>query len=236
MKKLLAITTITVLSTLLGFGVLYLYGRSLWHPILVKRQGGQSVDDVTTAIKAKKPHLSTLTKGLHLTIVAFKSDRLMEVHYGGVKIGEYPILAASGTIGPKLKEGDRQVPEGFYGVDVLNPNSSYHLSLRVTYPNQTDIERSRAKGISDYGGDIYIHGKSVSIGCLAIGDEAIEDVFFIAYLAGLGNISVIIAPSKSPIGAAHPDTARLYRAIYEKIEAFTSTQHDDLHETAPPGH
>lgn len=91
------------------------------------------------------------------------------------------MLAASGGPGPKLREGDLQVPEGVYRLTAFNPNSSYHLSLRVDYPNAEDrAAEDRAVARSDrrtsLGGDIFIHGKAVSIGCLAIGDPGIEEL------------------------------------------------------------
>ena len=73
-------------------------------------------------------------------------------------------------------EGDKQVPEGFYRIELLNPNSRYHLSLRVNYPNADDIERAREdrRDLLNLGGDIMIHGGAESIGCIAIGNPAIE--------------------------------------------------------------
>ncbi|MCK5708625.1 MAG: hypothetical protein KAI43_13335 [Candidatus Aureabacteria bacterium] len=109
-------------------------------------------------------------------------------------IRSYPILAASGKIGPKLKEGDLQVPEGIYKVESLNPNSSFHLSLKINYPNSFDKEIASKEGRSNLGGDIFIHGNAVSIGCLAIGDEAAEDFFVLATEAGIDNIKVILSP------------------------------------------
>jgi murein L,D-transpeptidase YafK len=106
----------------------------------------------------------------------------------------YPILAASGTSGPKLNEGDRQVPEGLYKIESLNPNSRFHLALRVNYPNDADKEHGRRDGRSKLGGDIMIHGGAASIGCLAMGDPAAEDLFVVAAETGIKNISVILAP------------------------------------------
>ncbi len=89
----------------------------------------------------------------------------------------YPVLAASGVPGPKRKEGDLQVPEGFYRIDHFNPESRFHLSLRINYPNAAD------RLVADPqrpGSDIYIHGGAQSIGCLPIGDPGIEELFLIA--------------------------------------------------------
>lgn len=85
----------------------------------------------------------------------------------------YPILAQSGDLGPKTAEGDEQVPEGFYAVTPrgMNPCSSYHLSFNIGYPNAYDTALGRT------GSLIMIHGKDCSIGCLAMGDEAIEEIY-----------------------------------------------------------
>jgi murein L,D-transpeptidase YafK len=106
----------------------------------------------------------------------------------------YPILAASGTAGPKLREGDNQVPEGIYQIESLNPNSAYHVSLRLNYPNAFDREQARNDGRTQLGGDIMIHGKAVSIGCVAIGDPAAEDIFTLAHDTGVKNITAVCTP------------------------------------------
>lgn len=110
-------------------------------------------------------------------------------------IREYPILAASGGPGPKLREGDRQVPEGVYGIELLNPNSRFHLSLRVDYPNELDRTQAAAENRTNLGGDIMIHGGAASIGCLAMGDPAIEELFVLAADVGIKKITVLIAPT-----------------------------------------
>ncbi len=92
-------------------------------------------------------------------------------------VAEYPVLFSSGHSGPKRREGDRQVPEGFYRIDRFNPESDFHLSLGLDYPNESD------RLLSDHehpGSDIFIHGKAASIGCLPIGDAAIEQLYLLA--------------------------------------------------------
>jgi hypothetical protein len=106
----------------------------------------------------------------------------------------YPVLAASGGPGPKLREGDLQVPEGLYGVEFLNANSRYHVSLRVSYPNAFDRARGAEDNRTQLGGDIMIHGRAVSVGCLAMGDPAAEELFTLAAAVGRENIRVILAP------------------------------------------
>lgn len=85
----------------------------------------------------------------------------------------YPIAAWSGKLGPKEKEGDRQTPEGFYEVEPsgLNPRSNYHLSFNIGYPNAYDRSLNRT------GSFIMVHGRDVSIGCLAMTDSGIEEIY-----------------------------------------------------------
>lgn len=133
-------------------------------------------------------------------LVAIKDEKLLELHVKTASgawqfVHRYPVLAASGTSGPKLKQGDRQVPEGIYAISFLNPNSKYHVSMRVDYPNAFDREMASRDGRKDLGGDIMIHGKAVSIGCLAIGDEAAEELFVLAHQTGLAHIKLVIAPT-----------------------------------------
>ncbi len=133
-----------------------------------------------------------------IIILAFKVEQKLQV-YGKNSddvrlIKEYPFTAYSGDLGPKLKEGDRQIPEGVYKIAYLNPNSSYHLSLKVDYPNSFDKSKTSFNDISKMGGDIFIHGKAVTIGCIPIGDEAIEEVFLLAKKAYNNPIQVIISP------------------------------------------
>ena len=167
--------------------------------------------------------------------VAIKDEKRLEVWCsadGGswTHVKTHPILAASGTAGPKLKEGDRQVPEGIYRVLGLNPNSSYHLSMKLDYPNAFDHEMARKEGRTDLGGDIFIHGRAASIGCLAMGDPAIEELFLLAHDAGIRNIRVIIAPydfrKRSETTEIPPGAPKwvpeLYRRIRRAMVPFTT--------------
>jgi murein L,D-transpeptidase YafK len=111
-------------------------------------------------------------------------------------VATYPILASSGTPGPKRREGDKQVPEGFYEIDRFNPQSSFYLSLGLNYPNASDLVLSdREKP----GSDIFIHGSDVSIGCAPLGDDAIEEVYLAALDArehGQKEIQVHVFPDR----------------------------------------
>jgi murein L,D-transpeptidase YafK len=114
---------------------------------------------------------------------SFKEEKRIELWAG--KAGEslvlvktYPVCAASGTLGPKRKEGDLQVPEGLYEISEFNPGSNFHLSMKVSYPNASDRQRS---DVQRPGGLIYLHGSCASIGCIAIEDGPIEEVYLIAH-------------------------------------------------------
>ena len=134
-----------------------------------------------------------------LTLVGLKAERELQVYApdftGGWKfVHAYPILGASGVAGPKLKEWDRQVPEGIYSVELLNPNSRHQVSMQIGYPNAFDRAQAALDRRTNLGGEIMIHGGHTSIGCLAIGDEASEDLFVLAADTGLPNATVILAP------------------------------------------
>lgn len=136
---------------------------------------------------------------IRLTLIGLKSEKRLEVWAPNASgqprlLKAYPILAASGSSGPKLREGDSQVPEGLYAIASLNPNSRFHLSLRIDYPNADDRRRAQADGRTQLGGDIMIHGSNASVGCLAMGDPAAEELFVLAALTGPANIQVILSP------------------------------------------
>jgi hypothetical protein len=147
--------------------------------------------------------------GSELILLGLKAERRLDVYALDADsvvsfIRSYPVMAASGTPGPKLREGDRQVPEGFYPVESFNPNSQFHLALRVGYPNSDDQRRALADGRTALGGDIMIHGGSASIGCLAMGDPAIEEIFVLAADVGREHIRIILAPQDLRVQPAVP--------------------------------
>lgn len=106
----------------------------------------------------------------------------------------YKICALSGILGPKRYEGDRQVPEGFYFIAEFKPNSDYHLSMLVNYPNYSDLMHGNR---NKPGGDIYIHGACMTVGCMPMTNEWIEEMYIIALQARINgqlNIPVHIYP------------------------------------------
>ncbi|OQC59636.1 MAG: hypothetical protein BWX54_00551 [Verrucomicrobia bacterium ADurb.Bin018] len=167
-----------------------------------------------------------------LALVGLKAERQLQVWAAAangpwVHLRDYPIRGMSGTLGPKLREGDRQVPEGLYRVESLNPNSRYHLALRVNYPNDHDRRRGREDGRTALGSDIMIHGNTCSIGCLAMGNEAAEDLFVLAAETGVENIAVILSPVDFRARDLPADTpllppwaGELYAAIRQELHAL----------------
>jgi murein L,D-transpeptidase YafK len=132
----------------------------------------------------------------------FKLERTLEVWVRPADrqrfelLTSYRICALAGGVGPKRRQGDHQVPEGFYNVDLFNPASAYHLSMRIDYPNRHDLKSNRGQKL---GGDIFIHGGCLSEGCLAITNEGIQELYWIALTArGLGQrkIPVHIFPAR----------------------------------------
>jgi murein L,D-transpeptidase YafK len=114
---------------------------------------------------------------------AFKQEGLLELWAADaedrpfVLVHEYRICTSSGTLGPKRRFGDEQVPEGFYELDWFNPQSNFFLSLHISYPNASD----RILGShQNPGGDIFLHGNCASIGCIPITDDGIKEVYWLA--------------------------------------------------------
>jgi murein L,D-transpeptidase YafK len=151
----------------------------------------------------------------------FKREQLLEVWVRDadaesfIMLDTYPVCGTSGQLGPKREQGDGQIPEGFYFVDFFNPQSQFHLSLRVNYPNAVD----RARGASGpLGGDIFIHGGCATIGCVPVTDQWIEELYLIAMTArdaGQDRIPVHMFPTRldndgfawltDTYGTDHPD-------------------------------
>ncbi|MBS1772230.1 MAG: L,D-transpeptidase family protein [Bacteroidetes bacterium] len=111
-------------------------------------------------------------------------------------IKTYRICALSGILGPKRNEGDRQVPEGYYFIEDFNPKSDFHLSLLLNYPNYSDMIMGDKK---KPGGDIYIHGGCVTVGCVPMTDPVIQEIYTLclnAKMNGQNYIPVHIFPTR----------------------------------------
>lgn len=201
-KKILWLVLLVVVS----LNVLYHFGRPLWRPYYLKWTGKDTVADILSRYEDQvNQRLSQDLKRLgvegypdRLMIIAIKESQQLEMwgEYEGsfrlIKI--YPFTGFCGVLGPKLERGDGQIPEGLYGIEYLNPNSRFHLSMKITYPNQFDREMGENDGRSDLGDDIMIHGKTATIGCIPIGDEGIEEVFIWVARVGREKTGVMISP------------------------------------------
>lgn len=133
-----------------------------------------------------------------IQLIALKQSRRLELwayqEWGWHHVHDYPVFAASGQAGPKLREGDKQVPEGFYRIVELNPNSHFHLSLKLNYPNAFDWAQAGHEGRVEPGSNIYIHGSAWSSGCLAVGNRNVEELFYLVGRVGLEKAGVLIVP------------------------------------------
>ena len=143
---------------------------------------------------------SGLAEGSPIFIRIFKLENTLEVwmedkqDQGRYRLFQsFPICSFSGTLGPKLMEGDKQSPEGFYEItpEQLHPQSEYHLAMNIGFPNQYDQALNRT------GSFLMIHGGCKSIGCFAMRDKGIEEIYFLAEAAfknGQPSIPVHIFP------------------------------------------
>ncbi len=159
---------------------------------------------------------------LRLYLRAFKEEKEIEVWAKNStdkkyqKLITYEVCATSGDIGPKRKQGDLQIPEGMYHINRFNPNSNYHLSMGINYPNPSDKILGEKNKL---GGDIFIHGNCVTIGCLPITDDKIKELYILCVEAknsGQNTIPVTIFPS------------RLTDAKLKSLKEVYKTQKDDV--------
>jgi len=153
-------------------------------------------------VKKRLAELGVDTASVNVCIRGFKQEGKLELWVKSAKSAAYQlyttydICSASGVLGPKRCQGDLQVPEGFYHVNIFNPYSAYHLSLGVSYPNAADRVFACKR---DPGGAIMIHGNCVTIGCIPITDDKIKEVYVLcveAKNAGQQNIPIHIFPAR----------------------------------------
>lgn len=196
MKKLV-LSLLVVFSFKLGYS----------QPSFVEYQ--KSFPRFYSAIKQKEDSLKKQVKEIGLQwpvkqiyIRSFKFDSQLEVWARNNSkepfklFKTYKVCAMAGTFGPKRIEGDYQVPEGFYYINEFNPKSAYHLSLGINYPNASDNILSDSK---NPGNEIYIHGSCITVGCIPIQNDQIEELYILsAYARNQGQdfIPVHIYPYK----------------------------------------
>jgi murein L,D-transpeptidase YafK len=119
-------------------------------------------------------------------VLVDKTARKMWLLHGTKALKTYDIDLGFGPVGHKFQEGDGRTPEGVYRIDRRNPNSAFHLSIGISYPNNADRAKARAAGVSP-GGDIFIHGGPVlfadkdkadwTAGCISVTNKEMEEIY-----------------------------------------------------------
>jgi murein L,D-transpeptidase YafK len=215
--------------------VLLVFGMALFASC---RENPDSMPDLDRAAAAEANVRPALERdlaalGLHygdpVFLRAFKEERILELWLRKREDGRfvlfrtYPIAASSGDLGPKLKEGDGQVPEGFYFVPprAMNPNSVYHLAFNIGFPNAYDLSQGRT------GSFIMVHGSNVSIGCLAMTDAKIEEIYSLcaaAHRAGQPFFRVHLFPFRMSAARlsleAHSPHVSFWKNLKEGYDKF----------------
>jgi len=192
--------------------------------------------DNATFIQALLDQNGISLSALNIFIQVFKKEQILEVWAKDKsekkfkKLIEYKFCKFSGALGPKRKEGDKQIPEGLYYINRFNPKSNFHLSLGLNYPNKSDILRGDKK---QPGSDIFIHGGCQTIGCIPITNEKIEELYLLAQLArksGQSNIQVHIYPTQmtqkkfQQIKRAFPLNAQFWEELKPFFDEFEKTK------------
>jgi len=231
---------LTYLLIFISALLFYQYGRTIWHPTALKLLVKKTVSEVIETYEHSTyenlyplfDKAGVIYPPKQLALIAFKKEKILELWASNGSdayklITQYPIKATSGFLGPKLEEGDRQVPEGLYQIIGFNPNSAFHLSMKLNYPNQFDLKYANEEGRDKPGTNIFIHGRAVSIGCLAMGNKTIEKLFTLIYKTGKSNVQVLISPTDPSIDQLKPPkgapewTPELYEIIENQYFKIT---------------
>jgi murein L,D-transpeptidase YafK len=254
MKNLILhfILFITLLSLLLT--AFYFFGKKVWYPYYQKCFLTQNIKPITdkkhkspiecnntqvtnspeiTSKQRLKRHLADANFIIYpkkLTLIGLKHEKLLEVwgeyNKKQVYITTYPFTGFSGRLGPKFREGDRQIPEGIYSIGYLNPHSKFHLSININYPNSFDKKMAKEEQRTNLGSAIMIHGNSVTVGCIPIGDKKIEELYFLVEKVGILNTKIILSPidfrtREVKVGESkHPWVKELYNTIKKEMQYF----------------
>jgi murein L,D-transpeptidase YafK len=186
---------------------------------------GKAVAELCTTVGVTYPPRELFLRG-------FKAEQILEAWArsddGPFRlVATWPVLAASGLPGPKRMEGDLQVPEGCYQVVDRNPKSLFHLSLGLDYPNASDRVRSDP---GKPGFDIYLHGGNQSVGCMAIGDERVEELYLLAADVRLKDVAVHLFPTRmqgapwDSMRTTYPQHAAFWAELQPIYETFERTR------------
>ncbi|HSD39667.1 MAG TPA: L,D-transpeptidase family protein [Rhodocyclaceae bacterium] len=251
MRRAVLIFAAVGVSAVLAMAMLHEPTRSAIGFLKAKWHGPYTVDDRLEQFGARvaerlRPSFAGagLTYPPHeVTYVAFKDERVLELYARNSAsdawrfVKKYAVQGASGRLGPKLVEGDYQVPEGIYKAEFLNPNSRFHVSIRLNYPNQFDRNVAKIDNRVNLGGDIMIHGSSASVGCLAMGDEAAEELFALSALVAKERTRIVVSPtdfrSHGAVGpeAKHSWVPVLYEDIRRELTQYRRESNPSIEQT-----
>jgi murein L,D-transpeptidase YafK len=231
-------------------------------PTLTFRERQLQFPRVRNAYEARGQEVAEMLERQGVTTLAevflrvFKREQLVELWARDATADTFVLvetLAACGTsgvLGPKLEQGDEQIPEGFYTIDLFNPVSQFHLSLRVDYPNAVDRARGEGRRL---GGDIFIHGGCATVGCVPVTNAGVEQLYVAALrarAAGQARIPVHMFPTRldddgfawlhETFGPDHPnipfwnDLRRGYQ-VFERTRLVPEVTHHHGHYSFPIG-
>jgi len=226
MSRLLAAVSVFLAATLVPAGALF--AALVWQPPTPHSTVTRLAHIAAPARARLAPYFRRAGLAYppaRIVLAAFKRERLLRLYAapaGGALryVRDYRIVGTSGKPGPKLAEGDGQVPEGIYPVGYLNPNSAVYLSLKVGYPNAFDRRMAERDGRNGLGGDIMIHGPTrTTRGCLALTRQAIEEVYVAVADAGAANTTVIISPVDFATGPPPKTGPAWTTVLYPQIAA-----------------
>lgn len=166
-----------------------------------------------------------------ITLIALKQERLVYLfaeNKSPVLIGSYPLTTFSGKLGPKLRQGDLQIPEGVYQINGRAAN--FRLALKVKYPNLFDLRMASQDKRTALGSDILVHNGTVSTGCLVLSMPDMQELFIAANDVGLSNVTLIIVPCNLLKSSPDIDFNRqpawvpqLYQSLKKKLERYPLT-------------
>ena len=219
-------------TVLLTLAIIALGGAIVWPRVgrsVIESLNQDKSDRADAAAARVRPTIERQLKAQHLRwgapafVRVFKREAELELWLQGddgryALFKRYPVCTYSGSLGPKRKQGDNQAPEGFYRVarGQLNPRSQFHLAFNLGYPNTFD----RAHG---YTGDfLMVHGNCVSIGCYAMGDAAIEEIYSLvdaALAAGQGAVEVHALPFRLETASLQAERASPWFDFWSQLKA-----------------
>ena len=215
--------------TYLGVACLAAVTVSLATTILLSEPSGTRAQAAAARVSPQLKRdlqAAKLVWGAPIFLRIFKRERVLQLWIArsdGVfqHFRDYPICAYSGELGPKTREGDRQAPEGIYQVSLaqLNPASRFHLSFNLGYPNRFD----RAHGYT--GSALMVHGNCGSIGCYAMTDAKIEEIYTLAETAlraGQAHIAVHAFPFELGEAALAEQSAHRWFPFWRDLQPIYS--------------